>query len=382
MARNKKPHDQVWQIQKPLGHDRILERFQLCLARGRMGSGYLFVGPPGIGKRLTALWIAQSLLCQKSPADQLEACGSCPACQQVAAGTHADFDFVGKPADRSTIPVELLIGDTEHRMREGLCARIAMSPAAGGRRIAIIDDADHLSQVAANCLLKTLEEPPSSAVLILIGTSAQRQLPTIRSRCQVIPFDALSPEHTRQLLVAHGTVSDDAEADRLATACGGSLTRAIAMCDREISEFHIDLCHRLSRDWQPLAMATRIVEFVEAAGKDAPARRQRQCLVMEWTARFYRDALCAFLGVVSPADQANGAGERGMPNDESEASARLAQRWMHSAEALAACIERSLDAEQHVMANANQTTNIEAWMDDLWELTTRGMDARRPEYIL
>jgi len=63
----------------------------------------------------------------------------------------------------------------------------------GGRKVAIIDDADHLNEEGANCLLKTLEEPPPCSVLILIGTSADKQLPTIRSRCQTIRFSPLPP---------------------------------------------------------------------------------------------------------------------------------------------------------------------------------------------
>ncbi len=73
-------------------------------------------------------------------------------------------------------------------MREGLCHDIALKPFMGGRKVAIIDDADDLNEEGANCLLKTLEEPPPHSVLILIGTSAERQLPTIRSRARRFVF--------------------------------------------------------------------------------------------------------------------------------------------------------------------------------------------------
>jgi len=100
--------------------------------------------------------------------------------------THPDFYIVEKPADKSSIPLALFVGDDDHRMREGLCHDIGLKPFMGGRKVAIIDDADHLNEEGANCLLKTLEEPPPCSVLILIGTSADKQLPTIRSRCQTI----------------------------------------------------------------------------------------------------------------------------------------------------------------------------------------------------
>src|SRR5436190_10788235 len=154
------------------GHDEVVERFRRSLARGRLASTFLFVGPAGVGKRALAEKLAQALLCSAAPAQQMAPCGHCDSCVQVAAHTHPDLYLVEKPADKSTIPLELLIGDDEHRMREGLCHAISLKPFMGGRKVAIIDDADYLSEEAASCLLKTLEEPPPRSVLILIGTSS------------------------------------------------------------------------------------------------------------------------------------------------------------------------------------------------------------------
>jgi DNA polymerase-3 subunit delta' len=128
-----------------LGHTEIHARFLRSAAAGRLASTYLFVGPSGIGKRIFALQLARSLLCETVPETQLNACGACPACQQVDAGTHPDLDVVQKPADKSSIPLELLIGDEEHRMREGLCHNISLKPFRGGRKVAIVDDADYLT---------------------------------------------------------------------------------------------------------------------------------------------------------------------------------------------------------------------------------------------
>ena len=102
------------------GHDSIVARFREALARGRLASTFLFVGPAGIGKRTFALKLAQALLCQDRPASALDPCERCPACVQVAALTHPDLEIVGKPRDKSAIPVETFIGDREHRMQEGL----------------------------------------------------------------------------------------------------------------------------------------------------------------------------------------------------------------------------------------------------------------------
>ncbi|NBW85267.1 MAG: AAA family ATPase [Planctomycetia bacterium] len=166
------------------GHDDVAARFVAAHDRGRIAGSYLFVGPPGVGKAAFALALAKALVCQ-SPRAGLAACDACASCVQAQAGSHPDIDVVRKPEDRSTIPLEAFIGDTEHRMREGLCWRMLLRPALGGRRVAIILDADHLADEAANSLLKTLEEPPGQSVIILVGTALERQLPTIRSRARV-----------------------------------------------------------------------------------------------------------------------------------------------------------------------------------------------------
>src|SRR5256885_12928292 len=174
------------------GHDRVVEKFRRGLAKGRLASTFLFVGPPGIGKRTFALKLAQALLCEKVVPEALAPCGECPSCRQVQSLNHPDIEIVTKPADNAFIPLEALIGDAEHRMRAGLCYNIALKPYSGRRKVAIIDDADYLNKEGANCLLKTLEEPPPQSVPILIGTSEQRQLPTIRSRCQIVRFQSLA----------------------------------------------------------------------------------------------------------------------------------------------------------------------------------------------
>src|SRR5207244_12270207 len=132
---------------------------------------------------------------------------------QVALLNHPDVEVIAKPADKAFIPLELLIGDAEHRMRAGLCYSIALKPYSGRRKVAIIDDADYLNKEGANCLLKTLEEPPQNTVLILIGTSEQRQLPTIRSRCQIVRFQPLAESDVAELLIEMALRSDPA-ADR------------------------------------------------------------------------------------------------------------------------------------------------------------------------
>ena len=165
------------------------------------------------------------MLCERTSEVQLAACGTCPACRQVRAGNHPDVILIQKPADKAFIPVELFIGDAEHRMRAGLCSQIRLKPFSGRRKIAIIDDADYLNKEGSNSLLKTLEEPPPKSLLILIGTSEQRQLPTIRPRCQVIRFGPLAEQDVAELLIEKGLCENRAAAAKAAASSQGTIEK-------------------------------------------------------------------------------------------------------------------------------------------------------------
>jgi len=320
------------------GHDAVVERFRRALARGRLASSFLFAGPSGVGKRTFALKLAQSLLCQTRPEAALDPCGKCAACVQVVAGTHPDLDVVGKPEDKAFIPLELLIGQRDHRRREGLCHKLSVKPSQGGRKIAVIDDADSLNAEGANALLKTLEEPPPRSVLILIGVSPAKQLPTIRSRCQLVRFQPLPQETVAELLLSKGLiqVQDRQEALRLAQHGEGSLQRAMELADAELWSFRDALFGRLSEpQLKSVELAQTISALVDRAGKEAAIRRARLRQVVEFAAEFYRRKLRENCDDPTVCEQA---------------SARL---------------ERCLDAAAQIDRNANQPTLIETWLDDL-----------------
>ncbi|MEO8498753.1 MAG: DNA polymerase III subunit, partial [Planctomycetota bacterium] len=285
------------------GHDENVERFRRILASGRLASTFLFVGPPGIGKRTFALKLAQALLCEVASDAELNPCGKCPSCQQVAAGSHPDLDLVAKPADKSFIPVETFIGDRDHRMRDGLCHNIALKPYCGGRKIAIIDDADYLNQEGANCLLKTLEEPPPKSVIMLIASSEQTQLPTIRSRCQIVRFRPLQPCDVASLLRSLGTVESDSQAERLAALSHGSLQRAQQFLDSELGDFRGEFLARLAQlPEKAMGLATDVGAFVDAAGKEAPLRREQLKMVIMIAVDFYRAVVRQASGLASADD--------------------------------------------------------------------------------
>ena len=336
-------------------HDAVVERFRRAILRGRLASSFLFVGPPGIGKRTFAGKLAQTLLCIERDAELMEPCQTCPSCRQVLAETHPDLLTLCKPADKSIIPVELIIGPKERRMREGLCHDVSLKPFMGGRKVAIIDDADHLHKESANALLKTLEEPPPGSVMILIGTTASRQLPTIRSRCQTVRFSPLSDECVARLLLDQGIVSEEPRAHSIGASSGGSMRAAMELADESLWVFRTALLRQLSElRGGGVALARSITAEVEAAGKDAPARRDRLRQITAITLGFYGHIL----------RQLGGASDAGNDDLGQSLEAAIAD-WPGDEELAIACQQRCLETLTHIERNAHLATLVECWIDDL-----------------
>jgi DNA polymerase-3 subunit delta' len=343
------------------GHDDIVERFRRAIGRNRLAHTFLFVGPEGIGKRTFARKLAQALLCQKSPPETLDPCGKCAACVQAVAGSHPDLIQIVRPEGKSNLPVELFIGTREKRGQEGLCHELALKPFMGGKRIAIIDDADDLEAEGANALLKTLEEPPPQSVLILIGTSEQMQLPTIRSRCQVIYFHPLPEEILARLMVQQEIAPTAEEARRLARFAGGSLSAARELADPALWEFRRAFLSELASIGQAsVAVSLKVTAFVAEAGKEAPRRRARARQVIAFAEGFFRQLMRTTSGLPIEGD------------DVLQKAVDRASSSCPGAEIAAACAERCLDALEQIDRNASVDTAVSCWIDDLGRIGATG----------
>ena len=181
-----------------IGHDDVVERFRQTLAAaGWRARIYSWGRRASASGGLRWSWPTRCSA-RKRPRASLQPCGKCESCRMFAAGNHPDLGS-GRPAGRQSRRCRSSCSSatSEHRNQEGLCHRLGMRPFFGRRKVAIVDDADHFSIPSANCLLKTLEEPPPSALLILIGTSPSRQLPTIRSRSQIVRFQPLTRKRSQ-----------------------------------------------------------------------------------------------------------------------------------------------------------------------------------------
>lgn len=203
-----------------------------AVTSGRVAHAYLFLGPNAEEKEDAARWLAQGLNCATGPGLP---CGSCPSCHLIAVGTHPDV--------RTVAPQGRFLRLDEVR---GLTRAAYASPLTGRFKVYVLKAADRLLPEAANHLLKVLEEPPDDTVFILTADRSYAVLPTVASRCQVIPFRPLPPEQAARRLAAEGCASDLAH--RAAYLAGGDLAAARGWTSTEgqrAQEVFLELVPRL-----------------------------------------------------------------------------------------------------------------------------------------
>jgi len=185
-----------------IGHEHRRSSLKRLVQTGKLPSTMMFAGPTGIGKRLVALELSYTLLCEQnislsknqalSPASYLiyGGCCKCKSCRLLEAGNHADFHLV-QCLDKETWNMA--------RLRE-LLSTLSLNAFCGGSRIVLFNDAEYLSLPAANLLLKALEEPRPDTYYLLVTGSPSRLPATLLSRCQIWFFDALTREQVKQIL--------------------------------------------------------------------------------------------------------------------------------------------------------------------------------------
>ena len=195
-----------------LGQQQALQQLHLALRTGHIAHAYLFSGIEGIGKRTAAVAFAKALNCLTHADD---CCDTCAACRKTEKRLHPDVFFV--EPDKNLIKIE--------QVRD-IQKKIIFKPLEGRKKVVIIDEAEKLNLSAANCLLKTLEEPPDDTVLILVANIGLPLLPTILSRCQGIHFAPLGVEAIRSFLEHRGSSEDTGF---IAALAQGSIKRALLL---------------------------------------------------------------------------------------------------------------------------------------------------------
>lgn len=173
-------------LDQVVGHQDVIENFLSAFEHNKLGHSYLFVGPSGVGKKTTALGLAQALLCEKSP----RACGVCGSCLRVK-----------KPPTEALLVIEPVKHQIKIEQAEQILQFLQLR-SLGARRVVIIDDADCLNPQAANSLLKVIEEPPPGTFFFLIAPSTSHVIRTIRSRSQALSFGPLRVEEMKKRSLA------------------------------------------------------------------------------------------------------------------------------------------------------------------------------------
>lgn len=327
--------------QRIRGHESQVEGFARAAKAGRLAHAYVFVGPPGVGKRLFAFELAKTLLCERRQPADFVACDLCASCRLVDANTHPDVIAAAMPEDKQEFPINVMLE---------LCRQLVFKPARGSWRVAIVDDADDFNLESGNAFLKSLEEPGPGSLIVLLANNPNRLPSTIRSRCQQVTFSPL-PDAVVAELVASEThnVTNTAEIVRLAN---GSPSLARQLIEPGFWEFRRALGDELQKP-KPngFDLAKQWMKIAEDKDEGAAAARARSQVLVIVTLDVLRQALAVALGA-TPSDPV-----------EAKRMSGIATRW--GVDGLIDRIERAVDAETHIGRRAQLVLAVEGLLDAL-----------------
>ena len=220
-----------------VGHRATLGLMARALDAGTLPPTLIFGGPDGVGKRQAAIALGQALNCLNpvKPAPwpgnaaaplAIDGCGHCSPCRRIAKGQHPDVTIV-EPSETGTIKIDEI---------RKVIYETGFKPFEARKRVAIFDGADAINDDGQNALLKTLEEPPASSVLVLVTAQPGALLPTVRSRCPTVRFSPLSPDDVASWLMKTKGMTETKARD-VAAVVRGSLSAAAAVAEDGIGSF-------------------------------------------------------------------------------------------------------------------------------------------------
>ena len=243
-----------------LGQPQVRDFLRSSVENGRVSHAYLFTGPAGSNKTLAAYALAQAILCPKGARGPRGGnCGACDVCRRVMRRKHPDVRYFAPEGAGGYLVEQIrdIVTDTSY------------APIQADKKVYILDRVDLLGTTAANAFLKTLEEPPADVVLVLLGRTRESVLPTILSRCQVVPFRHIPATEAAGILSQNTGAS--LEKARIAIeACDGSVTRGIEFLkSNERLAFRSRVLEalaslRLADDWDVVGQAADLVLLAKA----------------------------------------------------------------------------------------------------------------------
>lgn len=248
------------------GQPRVRDFLAAAVREGRLSHAYLFLGAPGSGQSEAALALAECVVCPTG------GCDACDECIRVAHRTHPDVHWIS-PEGASGYVVEQV---------RSLIADVSLAPVRAKAKVYILDRVETLRESSANALLKTIEEPPDGVIFVLMARTADAVLPTIVSRCQLVPFRVSNPGETARRVALSCGVDPNDTAARIALAVAGTPERASdflgSPARREARRLMVRSIDALARDdaWDVLCAARDLVAAAKAPLDDVRASQDEQ----------------------------------------------------------------------------------------------------------
>ncbi|MFK8018085.1 MAG: DNA polymerase III subunit delta' [Gammaproteobacteria bacterium] len=305
-------------------HQAPFDTIVAALAEQRLSHGLLIHGVRGLGKGAFAQRLATRFLCATSTA-----CGSCPACHWVAADNHPDFYQLAPEEDKRSISVDQV---------RALIGKLSLSSLANGRKVAIIDPADAMTEAAANALLKTLEEPTGDSVLMLVTHRLSALPATIHSRCQSVGIPR--PDHDQALAWLGEHAPGDVPWPALLRLAGGAPLAALEWhkegFSAQVEQLSADLVAISDGQLDPAAAAARWVKM--DAGR---------CI--EWLARRVSDVIRVRFGVAS-RDVAHNLSPKDLPEGLNQIKLNQMFAYLDNVHRARRRLDTSLNAQQVIEA--------------------------------
>lgn len=264
-----------------IGHKQVITQLCLMQQEDRIPHAMLFCGTDGVGKSLVAEALAAAILCHAPVHNQ--ACGHCKACRALAAGTHPDFFQIQPESETKATPAIRI--EAVRKLQE----EIARIPLFSERRVVIMQEADKMNEAAANCLLKTIEEPSGQIVFILLTSRPSALLDTIISRCMRVEFGILQPEELVAILHQQGI--EEPLAGKLASIADGSVSKALAMQDEELLNLQAQ-----AFDLASAAGTLGVEQLLQLAKEMSNHSREKLIQWLGFLAMIYRDLLMLYSG--------------------------------------------------------------------------------------
>ncbi len=330
-----------------VGHDAAVAALRHALENDRLSHAYLLSGPEGCGKATFAIRIAQALNCEA----EARPCLDCRSCRRVTTGEVPDVERVipGGVCDEN-LHDHASDGSTTIRICQvRRLERVAnLSPFSSARRIFIIDTADVMQAEGANALLRTLEEPPASSLLILLATDPEALLPTIRSRCQQLRLRPAATERVAAALVERTGMTVE-EATDLAELAHGRFGLALGMHDDPSLEVLRETATEQVRSLSTASRNERL-DYAEQLSKGWQRERESVLATLDIWASWWREVLLDVAGV-----------DRSMPSHGGPSGGTVACSPVEALQALRA----TQRARDHLIENTNPQLALDVLMLDL-----------------